>query len=378
MTTLEDVAPRAGAGTIGSKLPDGVPRLQAFYLYMTTGCNLCCRHCWITPTFVNGEPSRGDYIDVELLKSAVAEAKPIGLAFVKLTGGEPMIHPQFREIAAFLTEEKLRIDMETNATRIDAETARFLKTRTGIGFVSVSLDGVDSHTHDAFRGVDGAFNDAVNGIKQLVAVGYCPQIIMSPHRGNIDQVDKMVMLAAELGAGSVKFNPVTYAGRGKEMHKRGEALDYDECLELIRYVNNDLQRRSSLPLFIGAPMALLSVGDLLHDRWRGVCSVRNTMGILGTGHMALCGIGRNVPELCYGHLGRDSIRETWISNPFLRRLRKGLDGPFPGICRDCIHSSRCRTGCLAMNYMQSGELFWPAPLCEDAAKRGAFPPSRLR
>ncbi|MCK5222958.1 MAG: hypothetical protein KAR14_15320, partial [Candidatus Aminicenantes bacterium] len=52
-------------------LPEGIPPLNTFYLYMTTGCNLFCQHCWITPSFVKGEPSPGEFIDLEDLKSAV-------------------------------------------------------------------------------------------------------------------------------------------------------------------------------------------------------------------------------------------------------------------------------------------------------------------
>ena len=47
-------------------LPEGVPPLTTFYLYLTSGCNLRCRHCWIAPTFVNGEPSPGDYLELGL------------------------------------------------------------------------------------------------------------------------------------------------------------------------------------------------------------------------------------------------------------------------------------------------------------------------
>lgn len=359
-------------------LPEGVPRLRAFYLYMTTGCNLRCRHCWITPTFVNGKPSPGDCIDLDLLKKAVRDAKPLGLHSVKLTGGEPLMHPQFREIALFLAAEGLHSDMETNGTRVDADTARFLKEETNVRFVSVSLDSIDPGRHDHFRGVEGAFDAAVAGIKNLVAADYRPQVIMSPHHGNRSEVDDMVALATELGAGSVKFNPVTYAGRGKQMHERGEALDYDEYRALIRYVNGELQNRSSIRLHIGAPMALLSVDDILHDRWRGVCNVVHILGILGTGHMAMCGIGRNVPELCYGELGKDDLRETWFSHPMLKQIREGLQGQYPGICGDCIHARGCRTGCLAMNYMNFGQLIQPSELCHYVAERNEFPVTRRK
>ena len=48
-----------GSATRELDLPEGVPPLRAFYLYMSTGCNLRCRHCWITPRFVRGEPDPG-------------------------------------------------------------------------------------------------------------------------------------------------------------------------------------------------------------------------------------------------------------------------------------------------------------------------------
>ncbi|MBT3296672.1 MAG: radical SAM protein [Verrucomicrobia bacterium] len=376
MTAEANRLPTAAAVVVD--LPGDVPRLTSFYLYMTAGCNLRCRHCWITPTFVNGEPSPGECINPELLKQAVKEAKPLGLKSAKLTGGEPLMHPQFRDIAAFLKSEGIHSDMETNGILIDPSMARFLKDETNVEFVSVSLDSVDTAKHDAFRGVKGAFDAAVQGIRNLVEVGYRPQIIMSPHRDNLGEVDAMVEMAGALKAGSLKFNPVANSGRGSRMHEEGEALDYEAHRALIRYVNGELQKRSKVPLFIGAPMAMLTLDDLLKNRWRGVCNVDHIMGLLGTGHMALCGIGKNVQELSYGELGKDNLRDVWCAHPFLKELRKGIKGPFAGICGDCIHAGRCRTGCLAMHYLDGGKLFSPSPLCSEADRRGEFPMARRK
>ena len=121
-------------------LPEGVPPLHTFYLYLTNGCNLACRHCWITPSFVNGKPSPGDCLDIDLLKIAVSEGKKLGLANAKLTGGEPVLHPRFVEIVDFLSAENIKMIMETNATLIDAQLAKHLKNNTTMWFVSTSLD----------------------------------------------------------------------------------------------------------------------------------------------------------------------------------------------------------------------------------------------
>ncbi|HOZ22836.1 MAG TPA: radical SAM protein [bacterium] len=356
-------------------LPEGVPSLTTFYLYLTSGCNLACRHCWITPNFTQGRLKPDQYLDVELLHQAILTARPMGLGGVKLTGGEPVLHPDFVAITRLLTEQNLPFQMETNGTLIDAGLARYLKEETGLWFVSVSLDGCNPATHDRFRGVAGSFDAAVAGIKHLVDAGFAPQIIMSPHHGNLDEVEGLVELALRLGAGSVKFNPVTRSGRGIAMHERGETLDYDEVREFGRYLDAELQPRSSIPLHLGLPLALSSLQQLAL-RAGQKCNVRNILGILGSGEMALCGIGRNVPELCFGRLGEDDLREVWIGHPVLRQLRRDLEEPYRGICGDCIHARVCQLHCVAMNYLETGELASPAPICADAAARGLFPASR--
>ena len=78
----------------------------------------------------------------------------------------------------------------------------------------------------------GLFRSTVKGIEHLANAGYKPQVIMCPHRGNIAEVEDVIKLAVSLGAGSVKFNPVTPTGRGKIMDKKGETLDYEEIIGL--------------------------------------------------------------------------------------------------------------------------------------------------
>jgi SynChlorMet cassette radical SAM/SPASM protein ScmF len=360
-------------------LPEGVPPLNAFYLYLTTGCNLACRHCWITPTFVKGEPSPGDCLDLDLLKLAVAEAKPLGLSQAKLTGGEPTLHPRFVEIVDFLSAEGLQLNMETNGTLIDAALAKHLKNETKVGFISVSIDGARAETHDAFRNVPGSFDAALRGLGHLVDAGYRPQVIMSPHRGNIGEVDDLVKLAVERGAGSVKFNPVTRSGRGIAMHERGEALEFDEVMSLVRYVLGELQDRTAIQIHIGIPPALLTVRELLRTQdTSATCHVRHILGLLGTGEMALCGIGRSVRTLCFGRLGQDRLRDVWIANPILLQLRDDLDKAYPGICGECVHAPRCQTHCVAHNFLESGRLVSPSMMCVEAKQKGRFPNSRLR
>ncbi len=369
--------PVDATATLPGALPAGVPPLLSFYLYLTTGCNLRCRHCWIEPSFVTGQPAPGEFLDLELLRRAVAEAKPLGLANAKLTGGEPTLHPQFVEIVDFLTAEGLGLDMETNGTLIDGALARHLHERTNLRFISVSLDGPDAATHDAFRRVAGSFDAALRGLRALVEAGYRPQVIMSIHRGNVGQIEAVVELAVGLGAGSVKFNPISPTGRGQEMEEHGETLTAREVLALAHRVRGELQQRTPIRLFLATPLALYTAGELARRGTDGDCHIRHILGILGSGEMALCGIGRTIAELCFGNLRDASVAEVWYNHPVLQELRRELDGEYPGICGQCIHAPRCLTYCPARNYQQSGRLIAPAWECAEAEAQGLFPASRL-
>ena len=332
-------------------LPEGVPPLRSFYLYMSNSCNLACRHCWITPRFVDGKPDPGDVIDVEALRAAVKEAKPLGLGSAKLTGGEPMLHPQFLEIVDLLTAEGLGLNMETNATLLTPEIARHLKDQTKLSFISVSLDGADAATHDAFRRVEGSFDAALRGLDALVAAGYTnSQVIMCVHRGNRSQIDDLIRLAADHGAGSVKLNPVTNSGRGAALHKHGESLDFDERLEFSRDVYDGIRARAPISVVLNMPLALKPLTELQRTKGQtGDCGVRHILGMLGAGEIALCGIGRTVPELVYGRLGVDSIREIWLRHPTILEMRRILEEhrKYPGICGERVFAATCRTACMA-------------------------------
>jgi len=364
------------------ELPEGIPPLRAFYLYLSNSCNLRCRHCWITPTYVNGKPTPGEVIDVGHLKKAVREGKTLGLCSAKLTGGEPLLHPEFRQIAAMLTEENLSLDVETNGTLIDRDIAEFMKNETNINFISISLDSPRETYHDAFRGSKGSYRAALNGLNNLVGAGFKNvQIIMSPHRKNVYEVRELVALAEAKGAGSVKLTPVTNTGRGALMHDNDETLNINEVLELADLVRGDLKRTSKIPVLLNVPPSIRPLSEVTGSgRFCGDCGVDHILGILGTGDVALCGIGRNLPEFVFGNIGTDSIRDIWFNHPSVLKLRHELKDfeNYPELCRNCIYMRKCRTGCVVQNYSDFGKLIWPHVICLYAEENGLFKDSRKR
>ena len=357
------------------QFPSNVPGLYTYYLYLTAGCNLACQHCYIAPAYqANG--GDGGHLEYDLIVQAVEEGIPLGLNNVKLTGGEPLLHPDFVRIVDYLTKMNLSVHMESNGTLLTESLAHHLSKETTVSQISVSLDGAKPTTHDAFRGVKGSFEKACQGIRYLVDAGYRPQIIMSPHAGNLEEVDDLVQLAIELGAGSVKFNPVQPAGRGSVMEKRGKLLNIGQLIKLGNYIDKSLRKRVSIPLLYSWPLAFRSLDRLSHTE--GMCSILNILGIIATGHMAMCGVGIQEPGLCYGMVGKDSIRDTWFNSPLLIELRKKIPFELEGVCADCIFRNDCLGYCVAENYHSEKRLTAPFWFCQSAYQEGLFIRSRLK
>lgn len=354
-------------------LPLGVPRLMSLYLYVSGSCNLACRHCWISPNYMPGGKG-GQFIPIEYVKKAVQEALPLGLASVKLTGGEPTLHPQFRELLEFVSGAGLKIIVETNGTLIDPDLAQFIKDTCRNPFISVSLDGADALTHEALRLIPGSFERAVAGIKNLVALGVRPQLICTLYQGNYQQAVNVVDLAVELGCSSVKFNILQSSGRAEGMVK-SEGLPVQKIIEIYRGLEKQRSPGVPIPVHFDIPIAFHPLKSLLNETI-GNCQVLNILGVLSTGELSLCGIGVTVPELIYGHIAYNNIGDVWLNSTGLQELRGVIPDSFEGICGSCLHNSLCLGACVANSYHLTGKINSPYFFCSEAERFGLFPAAR--
>ena len=245
-------------------------------------------------------------LPVEAFETAVREAKPLGLTGVKLTGGEPLMHPQFLGLLEIVRQEELHLTIETNGLLCTAAIAAEI-ARSPRRFVSVSIDGADAATHEWVRGVDGSFDAACQAVRHLAAAGVHPQVIFSVMRGNVNQVEAMVRLAEQLGADSLKFNVVQPTARGEKLHQQDETLEVNELIALGRRVETELAHSTRLRLMFDIPLAFRPLNRISSGDGCGVCGIFTILGVIPSGHYALCGIGEHVPELVFGKVGIGSI-----------------------------------------------------------------------
>jgi len=348
------------------------PALSSLYLYLTDRCNLRCGHCWISPGFsTDSQPG----IEPAAYERVIRAARSLGLASVKLTGGEPLLYRGVRELLRFLADEQLVVYIETNGSLLDASLVRHLKTCRP-ALISVSLDSASEAVHDAIRGVPGCFQATVAGLHRLSDAGLPIQIIATLQRQNRNDIPKLISFCEQLGAQSLKINHLLPCGRARKRFEQRQNLTLDELVERYREVDANWARRCGIDILFDMPVAFRSTEDLIH---RGIneCRVLNILSVLANGDYSVCGIGQCTRELRLGSIYTDAIERIWCDHPLLNGLRTGLPANLEPPCRDCIFRYQCLGSCRANAYAVSGSLQAAYFLCSEYHATGRFPVSRI-
>jgi radical SAM protein with 4Fe4S-binding SPASM domain len=169
------------------------PRL--IFWEVTKGCNLRCIHCRATATELSSPTDLPTERALDIIKQIADFGNPI----LVLSGGEPLYRTDIFDLARFATERGIRVALATNGTLVTKPVAKKI-VESGVKRVSISLDGADALTHDTFRGIPGAFEAAIYGMRNLQELGMSVQINTTIARHNAHQLPDVLEMARSLGA----------------------------------------------------------------------------------------------------------------------------------------------------------------------------------
>ena len=210
-------------------MPYPPPRLV--FWETTAGCNLHCIHCrriiiadQLTPQDLTTQES------FHLIDQIAAVGRPI----LVLSGGEPLFRPDIFDIARYATDAGLIVALASNGTLIDDSVAARIK-ESGIKRVSISFDGSNASTHDAFRGLPGSFDAAVRGVQALRAIDVPVQINTTIARHNEAQLEGILQLAKDLDAVALHLFLLVPVGCGVEIAEDQmiSAREYERVLNWL-------------------------------------------------------------------------------------------------------------------------------------------------
>lgn len=146
------------------KKGESIAILQFQYDYT---CNFRCEHCCITKL----RRKKGERcFTIADVKELSRQADEMGLAHIVITGGEPLVFPDFDEIVKAIDPQKFYITSDTNGWFLDTKRAKHLKS-IGVDKIQLSLDSLSATEHDEFRHKAGSHERAVRAIDVCLDAG---------------------------------------------------------------------------------------------------------------------------------------------------------------------------------------------------------------
>ena len=328
----------------------GIPLNGTFEL--TPCCNMACKMCYVRMTKQQQEEIAPLRTAKEWLALA-EEAKKQGMVYLLLTGGEPFLRPDFREILSGLNKMGLLVSINSNGTLITEEVISWLKETPPVR-VNVTLYGASDETYERLCGNPNGFTQTVHGIRLLKNAGITVKINCSITPHNVDDIEGIFAFAKQEGllvqASSYMFPPLrrdnAMVGTNDRLSAEDAAYQSARTVCLLNGEDYFLQKMKnnapiSLPDDSGEDCPELSAeGEGIRCR-AGKCS----FWITWDGRILPCGMfpGDNA----------ENIFDTGFADAWERIKRSAAAIRMPPKCSKCQMRDQCKA-CAAMTLTETG------------------------
>jgi Fe-coproporphyrin III synthase len=196
---------------------------------MTKRCNLKCVHCYAQ---AKGETYQGSELSTEEGKRLIDNLASFGVPVILFSGGEPVLREDLPELIGYATQKGMRAVISTNGTLITEEKARVF-AQFALSYIGVSIDGTES-VNDTFRGVKGAYEKAITGIRNAKKAGIKAGLRFTIYKRNYNEVPRIFDLIEKEQIERVCFYHLVYAGRGSNLV--AEDLTHEESRQVVNYI----------------------------------------------------------------------------------------------------------------------------------------------
>jgi radical SAM protein with 4Fe4S-binding SPASM domain len=348
---------------------------------ITRACNLRCRHCYED---ASGAP-RENELTLEEKIGVVDQMGDAGVPFLAIAGGEPLVLRHLPEVLSHATRRGIHLTLATNGTLLTPERAAQLK-ELGVKYIEISVDSLDPAQHDAFRGVPGAWERAVQGIRNSVAAGIRTGLAACFTRRTVHMADEMIRFAIDLGCQTFSHFNFIPAGRGRA-HADLD-LEPEQRERLLRLLCDRLQENriniiSTAPQFGRAcvtyapPDGLFATGHAGRGPGGKTKVLARYIGGCGAGRCYCCIQPEGEVTPCVyistevvGNLRRNTLEELWECELFRVLADRDDRSDHCGVCDYRLYCGGCRARALAYTGdIQAGDpgCAWNRPVWDEVA-----------
>ncbi len=338
----------------------------------TRRCNLHCVHCRSSSEMeVKAHPDFPTDEGKRIIDDIASFAKPV----VVLSGGEPLLRPDWHELASYGTQKGLRMCLATNGTLVTTDVCKKIKD-AGIKMVSLSLDGSNAKIHDNFRNQPGAFEGTMNAARLFREHGISFLINSSFTKRNQHDIQNVYRLAKEIGATAWYMFMIVPTGRGEDiMSELITPEDYEKLLEWHYEMEKEekelLVRPTCAPHYYRVKMQLAKRDGHPLEHRSLKFSTGGSKGCLAGQLICLIDVDGNVLPCSYfplsaGNVREKSLEEIWNNSSLFKELRDFSS--YKGSCGACEYIRICG-GCRARAYAVSGDYLAEEPFCSYTPRK---------
>lgn len=351
--------------------------LRLLFWETTIKCNLSCAHCRRLET---DEAASADLSTVQA-KDLIEQLAELGrkqpmMPVLVFSGGEPLCRKDLFGLINYAKSFGIVSALATNGTMINAATAQQIAD-SAIARVAVSLDGATAEVHDRLRQLDGAFEKATEGIKQLHEKNVPFQINITLSKLNVGLLEDVYELAKSLGAVAVHIFMLVPVGCGQVLAETDMLSPQEYEQKLIEICRLDSLGQLQVKVTCGPHYQRVireqglyqnrikagrPTGSSVPGRHRHGGSSKGCLaglGVLFVGHQGdvfPCGY---LPVKC-GNVLQEPLSQIWYNSKDLARMRDS--NALEGKCSVCGYREVCG-GCRGRAYAATGNYMAEEPFC---------------
>lgn len=326
---------------------------------LTYRCNNACRHCWVR-LGVNA-PEERDELSYDEIRRIADESRAMGTRSWSMSGGEPMLRPDFPDIFEYLTSKAKTYSLNTNGTLITPAIAQLLKRK---GNKMVALYGATAETYDRVAMHPGGFELAMQGFRYLQEAGAGFTVQLIPMRDNWHEWEQMQELANSLSnsvrVGAAWLYKTACGSAARNMEIDRQRLDPAIVIELDQPIPHEESWQNESHKKQAGDDCLFT--SCIEDR--------SSFHINPYGQMTFCSYIQD-PSFLYD-LRKGTFQEGW--EVFLPSLVGKVHGgkEYLENCAACDLRAECKW-CPAYGYLEHGRYSAPVEyLCAIAREARQF------
>jgi uncharacterized Fe-S cluster-containing radical SAM superfamily protein len=176
------------------------------------GCNFSCEHCYLEMRPFSAMALDDKNRLIEMLAD-------MGVLWFQITGGEPLIDPDFIPVYEHAHDAGMMVEILTNGSQLGRPDSLAALTKRRPHKITVSMYGASAATADALTNTRGAFKNMYAGLTAAAGAGLPVEVTIIVTKHNIDDLEAMRSLIADLGLPSKEYGSIspTYSGNGKTL-----------------------------------------------------------------------------------------------------------------------------------------------------------------